>query len=478
MTWTPNPEALNTGALPVQPPEPLPTGDLDLAASAVALAESEAPAPARHRDERAMTTEVGPTPSPAVFGDPSRGRAQEPFTGYNLGQNAGAHVELPGNPVDSYAEQPLAPAPPRRRGKKDKAVQPTGYAPAVQRPAKSGWRLLVKSCTFGQVDPGWSNSEIEYEALIQRMRTPLRSEGENVAVMQLKGGVGKTVTSLAAAENLAARISGNVLAIDGNTSWGTFQYRIGQPSAHDCLDLLDDRKLFLLDEHGHPIAAENTSEGQFAQYTGKGATSLERGGLELLAGPREVGCDEQLTPEGYAAIMQVAQRHYRVRVTDCGTNVKDPLTRAVLDHADLVVIVATLDADGIEGATKAIEFMTKFPTDRKGQPKVGLEARPYIGLARRAVVVVNEYASKGKAVDKTPEQAVEHFTRKLQDLVPGHAPVEGRVVRMPHDGHLRKGGAVRDDLLKERTKRAFLRLSAAIAADFSRDRSRRTQVGA
>lgn len=472
MTWSPNPEALNTGALPVQAPEPLPTGDLDLAASSVALAESEAPAPARHRDTSA---EAGP----AVFGDPNRGRTQEQFTGYDLGQNAGAHAEYPGSPVDPYGEQQLAPAPSRRRrGKKDKAVQPTGYDTGVQRPAKSGWRLLVKKASFGQVDPGWSDSEIEYEALIQRMRTPLRSEGENVAVMQLKGGVGKTVTSLAAAENLAARISGNVLAIDGNTSWGTFPDRIGQPSPHDCLDLLDDRKLFLLDEHGHPIAAENTSEGQFAQYTGKGATSLERGGLELLAGPREVGCDEQLTPEGYAAIMQVAQRHYRVRVTDCGTNVKDPLTRAVLDHADLVVIVATLDSDGIKGATKAIEFMTKFPTDRKGQPKVGMEARPYIGLARRAVVVVNEYASAGKAVDKTPEQAVEHFTHKLQDLVPGHAPVEGRVVRMPHDGHLRKGGAVRDDLLKERTKRAFLRLSAAIAADFSRDRSRRIQVGA
>ena len=361
-----------------------------------------------------------------------------------------------------------APVKPNRRQRR---------AAGTRRPAKSGWRRAVSRATFGGWDPGWSPWELEEEDLVRRMRVQPRPEGENVTVFNGKGGVGKTIASLEVSETLASRL-GAVLAVVANNNWDSFPTRIGQPSAYDVLDLIDDPSLFYRDDAGLLIPRPTTSEAQFGQYTGKGATSIDRPGLELLAGPRAIACEQSLQPQEYTALMEVAQRHYRVRISDCGTNVKDPLTRAVMDLTDLAIIVVSLDAEGLGGAREALTFLRDYPSNRQGEPlESNPEARPYIGLARRVVILINEFVDPDKAAVLTPEEAVAEFTERLES-VPGAAALPDpsrRIIRVPFDAHVRSGAPIRDDLLSSEYKRAFQRAAAAIADDFQRPRARRVQ---
>ncbi|KXO95783.1 hypothetical protein AXK56_16355 [Tsukamurella pulmonis] len=362
-----------------------------------------------------------------------------------------------------------APVKPNRRQRR--------AADGPKRPAKSGWRRAVRRATFGGWDPGWSDWELEEEHLVHRMRVQPRPEGENVTVVNGKGGVGKTLTALEVSETLASRL-GAVLAVVANNNWDSFPTRIGQPSANDVLDLIDDPHLFYRDADGILVPQPTTSEAQFGQYTGKGATSIDRPGLELLAGPRAIACEQALRPQEYTALMEVAQRHYRVRVSDCGTNLKDPLTRAVMDLTDLVIIVVSLDAEGLGGAREALTFLRDFPSDRKGKPLEPIPSqRPYIGLAQRVVIVINEFVDPDKAAVLTPDQAVAEFTELLQNVpgAPALADPRRRIIRVPFDGHVRSGDPIRDDLLNPEYKRSFQRIAAAIADDFQRERTRRVQ---
>ncbi len=481
-SWNPNPNYLPAGParapLPPTAEEATLTGDVDVNVGLIdeegqRADEQRRPDPTpQYRGQRRPAGPMEHGPAAGVPAGPvHRGVLAEP----RVHRDAHVYRDAPADrPV--YGDAPAEPAVhrdvPAAFARTPERHPRSGRSADVQRPAKSGWRKAARACTFGTWDPGWSQWELEEEQLVRRLRIAVPGDGENVVFMMLKGGVGKTVGSLGASETLSSR-AGRVLAIDANTSWGTFPYRIGQPNRKDVLDLLDDPRLFERDpESGIPIPQPTTNQSDFAQYTGKGATTLDRTGLELLSGPREVGCDDQLTPEGYRAMMKVAARHYPVRVTDCGTNVKEPLTQAALDLADLVVIVTTLDGDGIEGARLALQFLTNFPTDRRGQSKIELSRRPYVDLARRAIVVVNEYAAPGKSGDMSPEEAVRYFTDRLAS-VPGSQAAADRVIRLPHDPHLREGGAIRDDLLRRATKRAFLRIAAGIADDFDRPRTRR-----
>ena len=94
----------------------------------------------------------------------------------------------------------------------------------VKAPPKQGWRKLVHSVTRGRINPGGSRQELEQQQLFDAIRAPLRGD-YRIAVMSLKGGVGKTTTTVALGGVFAQTRGDRVIAIDANPDLGTLAQR-------------------------------------------------------------------------------------------------------------------------------------------------------------------------------------------------------------------------------------------------------------
>jgi len=84
--------------------------------------------------------------------------------------------------------------------------------PRRRRPA-SGWRRGVWRVTGGRCNPGPSRRDIAAEHLHDRIRTPLLG-CSRVAVISLKGGVGKTTTVAGLGATLASIRGDRVVAVE------------------------------------------------------------------------------------------------------------------------------------------------------------------------------------------------------------------------------------------------------------------------
>ena len=97
----------------------------------------------------------------------------------------------------------------------------------------SGWRRSVYRATGGLLRFGESAAEMRRRDLINRVRTPVAGGHHRVAVLSLKGGVGKTTTAvgLGATLAIAARRPGH----RGRRQPGP-RHAVGQGAAGDGRD--------------------------------------------------------------------------------------------------------------------------------------------------------------------------------------------------------------------------------------------------
>ena len=117
------------------------------------------------------------------------------------------------------------------------AIDESNLLNPVKTPPKKGWRKMVHSMSGGRVNPGGSASEQEEERLLEAVRAPLRGD-YRIAVMSLKGGVGKTTTTVALGGVFAAERGDRVIAIDANPDLGTLAQRAAAPGPATIRDLL------------------------------------------------------------------------------------------------------------------------------------------------------------------------------------------------------------------------------------------------
>nr|BFE84848.1 hypothetical protein GCM10020093_074490 [Planobispora longispora] len=90
-----------------------------------------------------------------------------------------------------------------------------------RRPEPSGgWRRLVWQLSGRRFIPAESAAEMERRTLIAHAQTPVASGHQRIAVMSLKGGVGKTTTTAALGNTLASLRGDRVIAIDANPDRG------------------------------------------------------------------------------------------------------------------------------------------------------------------------------------------------------------------------------------------------------------------
>jgi MinD-like ATPase involved in chromosome partitioning or flagellar assembly len=282
-----------------------------------------------------------------------------------------------------------------------------------------GWQAMVYQMTGGRVRPAPGAAERARNQLEARIGTPVAG-CQRIAVVALKGGVGKTTTAACLGAVFAEHRGDRVVAVDANPDPGTLGYRIRRDTTRTAKDLLDNV------DHLERYA-------DIRAYTSQ--TDLR---LEVIASEADPGRDEAFGEEDYRELAAVLERFYSLVLTDCGPGLLHSAMRSILPTADQLIVVAAPSLDGARSASLTLDWL-----DRHG----------YGELARSSVVVINAIRERSLVdIDKLQE----HFARRCR-----------AVVRIPFDRHLETGAEIILDELAPATRRAYTRLAAAVADGFA-----------
>lgn len=282
-----------------------------------------------------------------------------------------------------------------------------------------GWRKWLYYLTFKSWNLGLSPAEVADTEMIARIRQPIHGDYK-VGVMSLKGGVGKTTTTVTLGSTFAELRKGDrVVGLDGNPDFGNLVSRVPRQTNTTVKDLLADGEL--------------ERYGEVRQHT-----SQNIHGLEVVAGERDLTQSEQFSKVDYERVMAVLERHYSLIFTDCGTGQINEVMAGVLDTAHALILVSSMTVDGARAVSANIEW---------------LRLHGFQHLVERAVVILN--TNKQGRSSANVEQLQEHF-----------GPHVRAVHVIPFDEHLAEGDVVNLTLLHKKTRRAFEELAELIAADF------------
>ncbi|WP_179275963.1 MinD/ParA family ATP-binding protein [Rhodococcus sp. 06-235-1A] len=321
-------------------------------------------------------------------------------------------------PSTGWSPQPWAGAPNAYRPNS----QDLGADSLLKRPKRasnSGWRRGVHRLTGGVINPGESTAEERYRNQVERIRQPVLGD-YRIAFLSLKGGVGKTTTTLGLGSTFASLRGDCVIAVDANPDFGTLGERVPRQTASTVRDLL--------------AAAPN-----IRRYSDiREHTSQSPSRLEVLAGERDPAASEMFGEEDYRAVIEMLQVYYNLILTDCGTGIMHSAMNGVLQLANALVLVSSPAVDGARSAAATLDW---------------LELHGYGHLVERTVVVISSVRPGSSAVDMNLLQ--QHFLERCR-----------AVLVIPFDEHLAEGAVVDLDLLRPQTRSAFVELAAMVADDF------------
>jgi len=369
---------------------------------------SQPPAVAGPQEERA-TADAGvsaaasslPVPSPPVPASPPGGESD--------------FVE-PGDAAASLGTR--APAPPVGPGHHGEIGREVLRRPATQRP-RSGWRRLVWVVTFGLWNVGESSAEVRRAQLVARVNQPIRGDYK-IAMLSMKGGVGKTTTTVGLGSTFASLRGDHVVAVDANPDRGTLGARIPTQTTATVRDLLDDAAAI----HRYSDVRAFTSQAPSR--------------LEVLASEREPHRAEAFSETDYRSALAVLEGFYNLILTDCGTGLTHSAMRGVLATADSLVLVCSPALDGAQSADATLNW---------------LAAQGFGHLVDRTVMVISLARPGASTVNL--DQLVAHFDARVR-----------AVHIIPFDMHLAEGAEIDLDRLGAGIREAFMELAAVVADDF------------
>lgn len=389
--------------------------------------ESYGPAPQPYQAGYAAPPHAAPPPSP-----PEPPRGQPPPPGPPAGQGAQpppAPAPYP-PPYVPHAGSPAGQAPPwgppagqAAAPQTAESLSPETLLRGRKRPPSHGWRRAVYKVSAGIVHPGESPAELRRQALIQRARTPVLGGHHRAAVMSLKGGVGKTTTTVGLGSTLASLRGDRVVAVDANPDRGTLSDKVRLETAATVRDLLGER-------------------AQVQRYADVRAfTSQTLSRLEVLASDRDPAASEAFSDEEYRAVATVLEHYYSICLTDCGTGLLHSAMSGVLGLANQIILVSSPSVDGARSASATLDW---------------LAAHEYGDLVRGAVVVLSTVRPKSKSTVDI-DRLEQHFANRCR-----------AVVRVPYDPHLEEGAEVDLERLRPETRDAYLTLAATVGDGFAR----------
>ncbi|MFC7341605.1 MinD/ParA family protein [Saccharopolyspora griseoalba] len=376
----------------------------------------------------------GPHPWPGGYppAPEAQGWQGVPATGAQSGPNPVQPYPQPPQPQAQPSQphpqqpQPQPPFPPQAQGAP--ADQPQHFGQDLssaqllrqaKRAPQSGWRKAVYLASGKTVNPGEGPADRKRRELIARVNQPLQG-CYKIAMLSLKGGVGKTTATATLGATFASLRGDRVIAVDANPDRGTLSQKIPLETTATVRHLLRD---------AHRISRYS----DVRSYTSQGPSRLE-----ILASEQDPAVSEAFSEDDYRRTVTLLEHFYNVVLTDCGTGLMHSAMKGVLDVADSLVIVSSSSIDGARSASATLDW---------------LDAHGYGQLVARSVAVINSVRPASGKVDV--DKLAAHFAARCR-----------AVSRIPFDPHLEEGAEVELEQLAAPTRMALLELAAVVADDF------------
>ena len=418
---------------PTQQPTPAPQTNAapDLAAQVLAAYQTHSQQPVSPQPPAGTLNQNMPQPAPQRAPQPM---PQQPVPG----QQVAATQPVAQAPTPVVPSQQPVPQPLPQQSVPQPVNQPVSQqgvqvsAPVLRARPDS---FLAKSAAGGPKPTGWRAVAGRLGFKVQASQAQCQQwEDERtvsqhwpgprtIAVLNGKGGAGKTPTSILLASNFARLGSGSVVAADGNVTRGTLGWRTEQgPHNATILDMVPQTEA-LMDP-----SARN---GDVAAYTHH--QTIDQFDV-LRSNPLLLSTEQKLTPEELDGIQQVLTRYYRMIIWDTGNDEGDSLWLRIVSHADQIVVATTTRTDHAEAGRLLLQGLS------------GRDERS-AALAANAVVVISQ-------ADREEPPAT--------SLVDGFAGIAREVVTIPYDRSMREQW-LRSDKLAPATRAAWLHAAAAVA---------------
>lgn len=296
---------------------------------------------------------------------------------------------------------------------------PTAVAPVshqerdAKATAKRDWRSLLVRLTPTERGPG--KTRTDELALRNRIRATVGSAFP-IAVLNLKGGVGKTVVVEALGSTFADARDDHVLAADLDA--GGLADRHGRRNSLNMVDLLADRSV--------------------TQYPDLRAHTYQNSsGLEILGIPDYAYSDWRIEHDDVVNTFSRLRQHYSVMLIDCGRDLKSGVTEAVLRESRALVVVTSASVDAIKKTRTTMQWLAN---------------NEYRKLIEATVLVVN-HTEPGK-----PDAVVREQLQQLSGRFPSD-----RVVELPFDRHVYEGSEITLQRLSKQSRRRYLQMAASLA---------------
>jgi MinD-like ATPase involved in chromosome partitioning or flagellar assembly len=283
-----------------------------------------------------------------------------------------------------------------------------------------GWRKWLYLASLKTVNVGEGPKAAHRKSLLTRVRQPLPG-CYRIALLSLKGGVGKTTITATLGATFASIRGDRVVAVDANPDRGTLSQKVPLETPATVRHLLRD-------------AEGIATYSDVRSYTSQGPSRLE-----VLASETDPAVSDAFSSDDYNRTLTVLERFYSLVLTDCGTGLMHSAMSAVLSNSDVLIVVSSGSVDGARSAAATLDW---------------LDAHGHQNMVRNSVAVINAVRPRSGKVDL--QKVEDHFARRCRAV---------RVV--PFDPHLEEGAEIDLERLRPQTRDALIELAAVVADGFA-----------
>ncbi|MBF4592081.1 MinD/ParA family ATP-binding protein [Curtobacterium sp. VKM Ac-1395] len=291
----------------------------------------------------------------------------------------------------------------------------------VEEPATQGLRGTLSRIGI-RVSPSESERrEREWSRMVSQHWPGPRT----IAIVNGKGGVGKTMTTISLSSVFARYGGAGVLAWDNNQTRGTLGWSTEQgPHDASILDLLPQVERLL------GTGAQSADLAHYVHHQTRDRYDVLRSKPEVLA------TEQRFDATTVDSIHAVASKFYRLVFIDSGNDETDPMWVRALERANQIVVPTIGEAKAAESAALLLEGLA----ERGGH---------FSDLADKAVVVVSKHKHDLPDAD-------------LTKIAGGFQSLARQVVTIPYDPAL-GADVLNYGALRPATQRAWLAAGAAVA---------------
>ena len=378
--------------------------------------ESTAAAP-----EPPATAETTPEPEEPAMEPVQAADKPQSTTPAPAGPSSATAKVQQSNPFTQKSQSHTVPAPDGAPATRREARQSFLTQEQVEEPATQGWRGTMTRLGIRMAPSEAERAErADVQAVSQHWPGP-----RTIAIVNGKGGAGKTPTTVLLSAIFARYGGAGVLAWDNNQTRGTLGWRTEQgPHEATLLELLPESEKLL------GTGAQSADLAHFVHHQTRDRFDV------LRSKPMELASAQRVDAADVDAIHRVASKYYRLIFIDSGNDESDPMWRRMIDHTDQLVVATTTRDDHAEAGALLLEALAQ-QNDKAH------------ALAQNAVAVVTQADSKATTAD-------------VQRVADGYKTLARDVATIPFDPAM-VDGILRYDALRPSTQRAWLAAGAAVA---------------